>query len=54
MWDQVKQPMIESAREGCGSVSLGGKNPKSVWWNDKVKAVVKRKEVLAASSEEAK
>ena len=34
-------------------------NPKSVWWNDKVKAAVRRKEaawkvVLADSDEEAK
>ena len=36
----------------------GGKNPKSVWWNNEVKAAVRRKEaawkVLAASDEEAK
>ena len=36
-----------------------GKNPKSVWWNDEVKATLRRKEadwkeVLAASDEEAK
>ena len=31
-----------------------GKNPKSVWWNDEVKAAVRRKKVLAASDEEAK
>ena len=35
---------------------IGGKNPKSVWWNDEIKASVKRKEaawkeVLAASDE---
>ena len=24
----------------------GGKNPKSAWWNDKVKAAVRRKKVL--------
>ena len=30
MWEQVKQAMIESAREVCGSVRLGEKNPKSV------------------------
>ena len=37
-----------------GSVKVGRKNPKSLWWNDKVKAAVRRKEVLAASNEEAK
>ena len=30
MWEQVKQSMVESAREVCGSVKAGGKNPKSV------------------------
>ena len=38
---------------------VGGKNPKSVWWKDKIKVAVKRKEtawkrVLAASDEETK
>ena len=28
MWEQVKQAMVESAREVCGSVRVGGKNPK--------------------------
>ena len=38
-----------------GSVRVKGKNPKSVWWNDEVKkTAVRRKEVLAASDEEAK
>ena len=51
--------MVESAREVCGSVKVGGKNPKSVWWNDEIKAAVRRKEdawkgVLAASDEETK
>ena len=51
--------MVESVREVCGPVRLGEKNPKSVWWNNKVKAVVRRKkvawkEVLAANDEEAK
>ena len=37
----------------------GEKNPKSVWWNNEVKAAVRRKEaawkeVLAASNEEEK
>ena len=43
----------------CGSERVGGKKPKSVWWNDEVTAAVRRreaawKEVLAASDEEAK
>ena len=51
--------MLESAREVCGSVRVEGKYPKSLWWNDEVKAVVRRNEVarkekLAASDEEAK
>ena len=44
MWKQVKQAMVESARDVCGSLQVGGGNPKSVWWNDQVKAAVKRKE----------
>ena len=31
MWEQVKRAMVKSAREVCGSVRAGGKNPKSVW-----------------------
>ena len=46
--------MVESAREVCGSVSVGVGNPKSVWWNDQVKAAVKRKEVLGARDEDAR
>ena len=38
MWEQVKWPMVESPREVCGSVRAGCKNPKSVWWNDEIKA----------------
>ena len=30
IWEQVKQAMVESAREVCGSVRVGGKNPMSV------------------------
>ena len=50
---------MESAREVCDSVRVGGKNPKSVWWNDERKAAVRRKEatwkgVLAVSNEETK
>ena len=33
---------------------IRGKNPKSVWWNDEVKAGVRRKEVLAVNDEETK
>ena len=51
--------MVESTREACGSVRVGGKNPKSVWWNDEIKAAVRRKKaawkgVLAASYQETK
>ena len=50
--------MVESAREVCGSVRVKGKNSKGVWWNNEVKAAVRRKEaawkeVLATSNEEA-
>ena len=44
MWEQVKQAMVESAREVCGSKIVGGNNPKSVWWNEEVKVAVRRKE----------
>ena len=59
MWEQVKWAMVESAKEVFGSVRVGGRNPKSVWWSDEGKAAVRRKEavwreVLAASDEEAK
>ena len=37
-------------RMNCG----GGKEPKRVWWNDEIKAPVRRKGVLAASDEETK
>ena len=36
--------MIDSAREVRGSVRMGGKNPKNMWWNDAVRAAVERKE----------
>ena len=59
MWEQVKQAMVESAWEVCGSVKVGGENPKSVWWSDKMGAAVGRREdawkrVLVASDEENK
>ena len=31
MWEQLKRPMIKSAREVCGSVRVWRKNSKSVW-----------------------
>ena len=57
--EELKWVMVESAREVCGSVRVGGKSLKSVWWNDKIKAAVRRKvvawkRVLAASDEETK
>ena len=59
MWKQMKRAMVESAREVCVSVRVGENNPKSVWWNDEAKAVVRRKgaawkEVLATSDEDLK
>ena len=44
MWEQVKRTMDGSAREVCASVRVGGKNRNIMWWNDKAKAPVKRKE----------
>ena len=54
-----KWVIVVSVREGCGSVRVEGKNLKSVWWNDDIKATVRRKEaawkeVLAVSDGEAK
>ena len=44
MWVHVKRAIVESTREVCGSVRVGGGgNSKSVWWNDEIKAVVRRK-----------
>ena len=51
MWEQVKLAMVESGREVCGSVTVRGKNPKRVWWNDEVKAAWK---VLSANDEDSK
>ena len=44
MLEQVKWAMVENAREVCGSVRVGRKNPKSVGWNNEVKAAFRRKE----------
>ena len=59
MWEQMKCAMVESTRGVCGSVRMGVKNPQSVWWNDEIKAAVRRKEavwkeLLAANDEESK
>ena len=43
--EEVKRTMVESAREVCGSVRVGVNNQKSVWWNDEIKSVFRRKEV---------
>ena len=53
----MKRAMVESAREVYGSVRVGGGNPKCVWWNEQVKAEIKRKEdawkvVLGARDED--
>ena len=32
MWNQMKQAMVEIAREVCDSVRVRGNNPKSVWY----------------------
>ena len=58
-WEQVKWVVVESARKVCGSLRVEGKNPKCVWWDDEVKAAVRRKEaawreVLTASDEESR
>ena len=42
----------DEEREVCGSVRVGGRNPKSMWLNDEIKATVRRKE--AACDEEIK
>ena len=42
----MKRPMVEIAREVCGSVRVGGKNPKSMWWNYKDETTVRRKDVV--------
>ena len=59
MREQVKRAIVEIAREVCGSVRVGGNNPRRVWWNDEIKAEVRIKEagwkeVLVASDEEEK
>ena len=58
MSEQVKMAVVENAREVCGLVRVGVKNPQIVRWNDEIKATVKRKEtawkeVLASRDAEA-
>ena len=50
----MKRAIVESGREICGLVRVGGWNPKSVWWNDQVKVAVKRKKALGARNEDAR
>ena len=55
----MKRAIVESARKVPGSVKVGGISPKSGWWNDEVKAAVRRKKaawkvVLGATEEKAK
>ena len=45
--EQVKRATVDSAREACCSVRVGGENPKNVCWNEVVKVVVERKELGA-------
>ena len=40
MWEEVKQAMVDSAREVCCSVRGRRKNPKHVFGNDEVKEKV--------------
>ena len=59
MWEPVRWAIVESAREVCDSVRAEGGNPKIAWWNNQVKAAVRRKKaawkvVLSARDEEAK
>ena len=41
-WEPVKRSMVDNAREVCGSVMVGGKEPKNVWLNDVVKDAVEK------------
>ena len=50
LWEQVKRTIVESAREVCGLVRVGGKNPKTVWWNDEIKAAVRRRRLLGRAA----
>ena len=36
MMEQIKQEIVESAGEVCGSMRLGERNPKSMWRNNQV------------------
>ena len=43
--------MVDSAREVCGSVKVGEKKLKNVWWNDVIKSAVERKGLLGTRAE---
>ena len=44
--EQVKRAKVDSVKEVCGSVGLRRKNPMGGWWNDAIKANMKRKEAI--------
>ena len=48
MGEKVKWAIVRSGREVCSSVRVGRKNLKNLWWNDEVKAAVKRKELFGS------
>ena len=45
----MKRALVKSEKGLCGSVRMDGKNPKTVWWNDEVKAVAERKRLHGRS-----
>ena len=42
----MKQGMVDSTREVCGQMRVGGDSQKNVWWSDVAKAAVERKEAV--------
>ena len=42
-WSLYKGVLTESAREVCGSKTIGGRAKRTAWWNDNVKQKVKEK-----------
>ena len=45
MWEQVKEVMVDSAREMCVTARMGRNNPRSEWWNYQLKVGVKGKKL---------